>query len=105
MLRIADGTLTTGHGSIQIWFWEDANCTTVVGGTAATPGVTTSTSGWNRVRATASAPASANAARLTLWNVKDNAAGELGIHFDNVFLRTVSIFADGFESGDTGQWD
>lgn len=104
-LRIADGMVTTGHGSIQIWFWEDADCTVVVGGSAATPGVTTSATGWNRVRATATAPGSAVAARLTLWNSKDDAAGELGIHFDNVTLRPVSVFADGFESGDVGAWN
>lgn len=104
-LRIADGTVTNGHGSIQIWFWEDSNCTTVVGGSMATLSVTTSTTGWVRVGAIATAPVSAVAARLTLWNNKDDAGGELGIHFDNVFLRTVSIFTDGFESGGTTAWN
>lgn len=103
-MRIGDGTVTTGHASVQIWFWEDANCTMVVGGTATTPGVTTSATGWNRVRALATAPATAVAARLTLWNVKDDAGGELGIHYDNVTLRPVAIFDDGFETGDTGAW-
>lgn len=104
-MRIGDGTVTTGHASVQIWFWEDANCTTVVGGTATTSAVTTSATGWNRVRTTATAPASAVAARLTLWNKKDDAGGELPIHYDNVTLRPVAIFADGFENGDTGAWN
>ena len=103
-MRIGDGTVTTGYASVQIWFWEDANCTTVVGGTATTPAVTTSATGWNRVRTTATAPASAVAARLTLWNVKDDAGAELGIHYDNVTLRPVAIFDDGFETGHTGAW-
>ena len=103
-IRIGDGAVTTGHASVQIWFWEDANCTTVVGGTATTAAVTTSATGWNRVRTSATAPASAVAARLTLWNKKDDAGGELGIHFDNVTLRPIAIFDDGFETGGVGAW-
>ena len=103
-MRIGDGTVTTGHASVQIWFWEDTNCTTVVGGTAATAAVTTSATGWNQVRTTATAPASAVAARLTLWNTKDDAGGVLSIHYDNVTLQTVAIFGDDFESGNTSAW-
>jgi len=32
------------------------------------------------------------------------AGGELGIHYDNVTLRPVAIFDDGFEIGHTGAW-
>lgn len=103
-LRIADGATATGQASIQIWFWEDSNCTTVVGSTTGTPPVTTAAPGWNRVHATATAPATAVAARLTLWNSKTDAGGELGVHFDNVTLQPTLVFADGFECGDTTAW-
>ncbi len=104
-IRMADGTTTTGISSIQIWFWDDANCSAGHGGSVVSPPATTSDIGWKEVRATATAPPTSIAARLTLWNTKNEAGGDLGIHFDNVFLRTASIFSDGFETGDTGQWD
>lgn len=104
-MRVADGTVTEGHSSIQIWFWDDPNCSAGHGGSTVTPPVFTNNIGWTSVRKTATAPPTYVAARLTLWNVKVDSGGDLSFHYDNVFLRTASIFADGFESGDTGQWD
>ncbi len=102
-IRIADGTVTTGGGYVQIWFWENPDCSTVVGAPIWTDQVTTSDAGWRRNSVNVLAPLAAVAVRLDLWNHKNEAGGALAIHFDDVSMRPI-VFADGFELGDTDAW-
>jgi hypothetical protein len=52
------------------------------------------------------APPGTQSALVTAYNIKTTAGtGPFVVHHDGVYLGVFSgIFADGFESGGTGQW-
>jgi len=87
---------------VVLWFAEPG-CSTLLD-LALTSNVLTATSdSWLPISGWLNAPVGTQSARIQLSVLKEEDTGSLAAHFDNVSFAE-GIFADGFETGDTGAW-
>ena len=97
------GQTETGWAVILVQSYSGAACTDFIDFELTSIVQSTSTDAWLPVSASLVAPAGSQSVRVRLSVRKQEAAGSLAAHFDNVVFESV-IFSDSFESGDTSAW-
>jgi hypothetical protein len=104
-LNVPPGQTGSGYAQVLVWWYSQPAC----GGgwlEDLSTSAISSSGGWTEVlTAVGQAPATAQSALVYLLCYKLTSAGELQASFDHVvFSPNASVFADGFESGDTSAW-
>jgi len=103
MMYLPTGQDRTGYAGIGLTWYTEAGCSGSIVGDQ--PRSYQSTFGtWGAEDDTVVAPSGAVSVRFVAYASKAEAGGTLIAHFDNLFFRLATLFSDGFESGDTGQW-